>query len=49
MEDFSKMNEVYVKFFNFPSKPARTCVAIKEFPIKIPNIKLCVDTVAVIP
>ena len=31
MEDFSKFNEVYLKYFTGTSKPARSCVAMKEF------------------
>ena len=30
MEDFTAFNEVYAKFFT--SKPARSCVAVKELP-----------------
>lgn len=30
MNDFSKFNEVYAKYFT--SKPARSCVAVKELP-----------------
>lgn len=32
MKDFSKFNEVYADFF--VSKPARSCVAVKELPKK---------------
>lgn len=30
MEDFSAFNEIYAKYFT--SKPARSCVAVKELP-----------------
>lgn len=30
MEDFAKFNEVYAKYFT--SKPARSCVAVKQIP-----------------
>ena len=30
MADFAKFNEIYAKYF--VSKPARSCVAVKELP-----------------
>lgn len=33
MDHFDEMNEVYKSFFNTPY-PARTCVAVKELPLK---------------
>ncbi|KAL6713819.1 hypothetical protein ACLMJK_008313 [Lecanora helva] len=33
MENFSAMNGVYEKFFKDP-KPSRTCVAVKELPMR---------------
>jgi len=41
MEDFAKFNEVYSKYF--VSKPARSCVAVKELP---KNVLVEIDTVA---
>jgi hypothetical protein len=49
MADFSIVNEVYLKYFNGNSKPARSCVAIKEFPHKNPAIKIGIDSVAIVP
>ena len=33
MKDFKAFNEVYAKFFT--SKPARSCVAVRELPMGI--------------
>lgn len=41
MEDFSKFNEVYGKFFT--EKPARSCVAVKTLP---KNVLVEIDTIA---
>ena len=41
MNDFSAFNEVYGKYFT--SKPARSCVAVKELP---KNVLVEIDTVA---
>ena len=41
MGDFSAFNEVYGKYFT--SKPARSCVAVKELP---KNVLVEIDTVA---
>ncbi|SJU00468.1 Enamine/imine deaminase [Clostridioides difficile] len=42
MNDFSKFNEVYVKYFI--SNPARSCVAVKELP---KNVLCEVEVIAV--
>lgn len=41
MEDFAEFNAVYEKYF--VSKPARSCVAVKELP---KNVLVEIDTVA---
>ncbi len=41
MNDFAAFNEVYGKYFT--SKPARSCVAVKELP---KNVLVEIDTVA---
>ena len=41
MEDFAAFNAVYEKYF--VSKPARSCVAVKELP---KNVLVEIDTVA---
>ena len=41
MEDFAAFNEVYAKYF--VSKPARSCVAVRELP---KNVLVEIDTVA---
>lgn len=41
MEDFAAFNEVYAKYFT--SKPARSCVAVKELP---KNVLVEIDTIA---
>ena len=41
MEDFAAFNEVYGKYFT--SKPARSCVAVKELPR---NVLVEIDTIA---
>jgi 2-iminobutanoate/2-iminopropanoate deaminase len=41
MEDFAAFNEVYARYFT--SKPARSCVAVKELP---KNVLVEIDTIA---
>ena len=41
MEDFTKFNEVYAKYFT--GKPARSCVAVRELP---KNVLVEVDGIA---
>ena len=41
MEDFATFNEIYAKYFT--SKPARSCVAVKELP---KNVLVEIDTIA---
>ena len=41
MEDFAVFNEIYAKYFT--SKPARSCVAVKELP---KNVLVEIDTIA---
>ncbi len=41
MEDFTKFNEVYAKYFT--GKPARSCVAVRELP---KNVLVEVDVIA---
>ena len=43
MSDFTKFNEIYGKYFT--SKPARSCVAVKELP---KNVLVEVEVIAVI-
>ncbi len=40
MEDFAAFNEIYAKYFT--SKPARSCVAVKELP---KNVLVEIDTI----
>jgi enamine deaminase RidA (YjgF/YER057c/UK114 family) len=35
MDHFAEMNSVYVKYFG-ETKPARSCVAVKELPKGVP-------------
>jgi 2-iminobutanoate/2-iminopropanoate deaminase len=49
MNDFLAVNEVYLKYFTEDSKPARSCVAIKDFPHKNPAIKVGIDSIAIVP
>lgn len=44
MEDFSEFNAVYEK--HFPSKPARSCVAVKQLP---KSVLVEVEVIALIP
>lgn len=44
MEDFAAFNEVYAKYF--VSKPARSCVAVKELP---KGVRCEIEVIAVVP
>jgi enamine deaminase RidA (YjgF/YER057c/UK114 family) len=49
MADFGKFNEVYLKYFTAESKPARSCVAMREIHPGNPAIKLSIESIASVP
>ncbi|EGR31603.1 hypothetical protein IMG5_106140, partial [Ichthyophthirius multifiliis] len=46
MDNFQKMNEIYLKFFNFEQLPVRTCIAVKTLPF---NAKIEIEFIAIVP